>query len=170
MGTQDQRELVTLSPGYGSSNTITTELDTVRVTVNTASLPWAPIPGSSISRIRLPACSRCITVPVTVIVTLPAPPRRHQPHRLRRPQPVAPPPASPPPPPPVAPPASPPAASTSAPAAVFAEFQDYGLSGRALGDRGQGPEHDAYLESAEERDHQHVWEPKTSVNWVTLSA
>jgi hypothetical protein len=70
---------VTLSPAYGSSNTITTELDTVRVTVNSSSMPLGTNSGLVYIWESGPGVSRLISVPLTVTVsqtgtTTPPPP------------------------------------------------------------------------------------------------
>ena len=57
---------ISLSPAYGSNNTITTELDQVRVTVNTASLAVGTNSGLVYISESGPGVSRLITVPVTV--------------------------------------------------------------------------------------------------------
>ena len=44
-----------LTPGYGSINTITTELDQMKVTVNSANMQVGTVRGSSTSGIRPPA-------------------------------------------------------------------------------------------------------------------
>lgn len=109
---------ITMTPSYGSTNTITTELDQMRATVNTANLTV----GTNLALIYIwesgPGLSRLITVPVTVTVTSsgtpsPAPPSPP-------PSPPSPPPAPPqtnpggqvqvlpPPPPPPPPPPAPP--------------------------------------------------------------
>jgi hypothetical protein len=70
---------VTLSPAYGSSNTITTELDTVQVTVNSSSMPLGTNSGLVYISESGPGVSRLISVPLTVNVqqtgtTTPPPP------------------------------------------------------------------------------------------------
>ena len=133
VGTQDQCELDRLSPAYGSSNTITTELDQVRATVNTASLAVGTNSGLVYIRNPAPASRVSSPYPSPLPSRRPAPPRRRprRPHRPRRPRRLprhprrhrhrprrpSPPPASPPPRHPVA------------------ELHDHGLPRRALGDR-----------------------------------
>jgi hypothetical protein len=60
---------LSLSPNYGSINTITTELDQVRVTINAGNL----IVGTNQAMVYIwetaPGLSRLVTVPLTVIVT-----------------------------------------------------------------------------------------------------
>jgi hypothetical protein len=95
---------ISLSPAYGSANTITTELDQVRVTINSGGMSIGTNSGLVYVWESGPGVSRLITVPVTVTVaqtgtTLPPPP----------PSPTTPPPpppiggVSPPPPPPLSP-------------------------------------------------------------------
>jgi hypothetical protein len=60
---------ITLSPSYGSINTITTELDQVRATVNTANLTVGTNQGLIYIWESGPGLSRLISVPVTVTVT-----------------------------------------------------------------------------------------------------
>ena len=80
---------ISLSPAYASSNTITTEWDTVKVTVNTASMTIGPNSGLVYIWDTGPGGARLITVPVTVTVSAgtttpppppasPPPPRHHR--------------------------------------------------------------------------------------------
>ena len=54
---------VTLSPNYGSINTITTETDTVRVTVNTTHMPVGVNSGLVYVWNTAPGVSRCSRYP-----------------------------------------------------------------------------------------------------------
>jgi hypothetical protein len=70
---------ITLSPGYGSANTITTELDQLRLTINSSSLALGTNSGLVYVFESGSGVSRMITVPVTVTVsqtgtTTPPPP------------------------------------------------------------------------------------------------
>ena len=60
---------VNLSPNYGSINTITTETDTVRVTVNTANMTVGVNSGLVYVWDTAPGISRLIPVPIIVSVT-----------------------------------------------------------------------------------------------------
>jgi hypothetical protein len=82
---------ITLSPGYGSANTITTELDQLRLTINSASLALGTNSGLVYVWESGSGVSRMITVPVTVTVS--------QTGTTTPPPPPPPPPSSPPPPP-----------------------------------------------------------------------
>lgn len=101
---------ITLTPHYGSINTITTELDKVQVTVNTASLTV----GTNVALVYIwesgPGFSRMMTVPVSINVTPsgttppspppspPSPPSQPNPGGSVVLPPPSPPPPSPPPP------------------------------------------------------------------------
>ena len=111
---------ISLSPAYGSSNTITTELDQVRATVNTASLAVGTNSGLVYISESGPGVSRFITVPVTVTVTAAGttPP---------------PPPASPPPPVGgITPPPPPPSPSTKVATVTWAANSEADLAGYKL--------------------------------------
>ena len=111
---------ISLSPAYGSSNTITTELDQVHATVNTASLAVGTNSGLVYISESGPGVSRFITVPVTVTVTAAGttPP---------------PPPASPPPPVGgVTPPPPPPSPSTKVATVTWAANSEADLAGYKL--------------------------------------
>ena len=100
---------VTLSPNYGSSNTITTELDTVKVTVNSANMNVGANSGLVYIWDTGSGSSRLITVPLMVNVTQsgatsPPPPPPASPPSPVAPSPVGsvtPPPAPPAPPAPI---------------------------------------------------------------------
>ncbi len=60
---------LSLSPNYGSVNTITTELDQVRVTINSGNLTVGTNQAMVYIWETAPGLSRLVTVPLTVIVT-----------------------------------------------------------------------------------------------------
>jgi hypothetical protein len=151
---------ITLSPGYGSANTITTEVDQVRATINSSGMALGRNSGLVYIWESGPGVSRMISIPVTVTVSqtgTTTPPSPSTPP----PPPASPPPASPPPPPSSPPPASPPPSSlnsmiTAFPAALAATVVKGQSTTLALNLQKSGTT-------------QHVWEPKTSVGWITLS-
>ncbi len=157
---------VTLSPNYGSINTITTETDTVRVTVNTTHMPVGVNSGLVYVWNTAPGVSRLLTVPITVSVTQGTIPPSLPPAPS---QPVT----SPPLPaalPPVVPPASPPTPPSATPQPVASLNSNITAFPAALSAtlvKGQSTTLNLNLKKS--GSDQHVWEPKTSVNWVTLS-
>lgn len=168
-----------LTPGYGSSNTITTELDQVKVTVNTASLAL----GNNTAYVYIwdtgSGRSRLITIPVMITVTATgtAPPPPPPPPAAPAPAPPAPPavvqkPTPPPPPPsPVSPPPAPPAQPTTPPPPASPSLtSNITASPAALTAtvaKGQSTTLTLNLQKAGAT--QHIWEPKTSVTWIALS-
>jgi hypothetical protein len=152
---------VTLSPVYGSNNTITAEVDQARVIINIANMAIGTNSGVVYIMQSGPGVSRIITVPVTVTVTQtgtttpPSPPP---------PPPASPPPASPPPPPASPPPASPPPPPPSSLNSTITAFPA-ALSANVV----KGQSTTLTLNLQKTGSTQHVWEPKTSVTWITLS-
>jgi hypothetical protein len=151
---------ITLSPGYGSANTITTERDQVRATVNSSGMALGTNSGVIYVWESGPGVSRMITVPVNVTVAQTGTTTPPSPPPSTPPPPTSPPPASPPPP-SSPPPASPPPSSlnstiTAFPAAISANVVKGQSTTLALNLQKTGTA-------------QHVWEPKTNVGWVTLS-
>jgi hypothetical protein len=156
---------ISLSPTYGSANVITTEVDQLRVTINSSSMPLGTSSGLVYVWDTGSGASRYITVPVTVAVT---PPGTASP-----PPPASPPPASPPPPPsspppasPQPPPASPPLASPP-PTSLNSTITAFPASLSATVVKGQSTTLAFNLQKTGTA--QHVWEPKTSVTWISLS-
>jgi hypothetical protein len=152
---------ITLTPNYGSVNTITTEQDVVKVNVNTANMTVGSNSGLVYIWDTTPGLSRVVSVPVAVTVvqaqtpTQPAPPPPPA-------TPPSPPPAPPPPPP--APPSVPPAPPTTSlnsnitafPAVLTATLPKGQSTTLTLNLQKTGPQ-------------QHTWEPKTNVTWISLS-
>jgi hypothetical protein len=153
---------ITLTPNYGSINTITTEQDVVRVNVNTASMALGPNSGLVYIWDTAPGFSRLISVPVMVTVVQAAPVQPSQP--TPPPPPPSPPPAPPSPPPvsptpPPVPPTPPPSLSsniTAFPAVLSATLAKGQSTTLTLNLQKTGPE-------------QHKWEPKTNAMWISLS-
>ncbi len=150
-----------LSPTYGSSNTITTELDSLRITVNSSSLAIGMNSGLIYVWESGPGISRLIQVPITITVA--------QTGTTTPPPPASPPPASPPPssPPPASPPpASPPPASPP-PSSLNSTITAWPASFSANVVKGQTTTLTLNLQKSGTT--QHFWEPKTSVTWASLS-
>ena len=161
---------VTLSPNYGSINTITNELDTVKVTVNTVNMRVGANSGLVYIWDSGSGSQRLITVPLIVNVTQSA---------ATQPPPASPPPppmtspsasVTPPPPPPVAPssppPASPPPASPP-PSSINSTITALPAALSTTVVKGQSRMLTVNLQKT--GPNQHFWEPKTSVNWISLS-
>ena len=66
---------ISLSPNYGSSNTITTELDQVKISVSTANMTVGTNAGTVYIWDTAPGLSRLISVPVMVTVLVRVPVR-----------------------------------------------------------------------------------------------
>jgi len=156
---------ISLSPVYGSSNTITTEVDQVRVTINSSSMTVGTNSGLVYIMQSAPGISRFVSVPVTVTVaqtgTTPPPP---PPPTTPPPPPASPPPASPPPPPASPPPAAPPPPPPSSLNSTITVFPA-SLSANVV----KGQNTTLTLNLQKTGTTQHVWEPKTSVGWIGLS-
>ena len=159
---------ISLSPNYGSVNTITTELDQVKVSVNTANMALGNNSGIVYIWDTAPGLSRLISVPVIVSVTqagsTPTPPSPPP----APPAPPSPPPAPPTPPP--APPSPPPASPSPAPAPPAPASSNIAPSPSAYSAtvvKGQSTTFTLNLQKA--GTEQHTWEPKTSVPWISLS-
>ena len=146
----------TLSPTYGSNNSITTELDSLRITVNSSSLAIGMNSGLIYVWESGPGVSRLIQVPITITVT--------QTGTTTPPPPASPPPASPPPASP--PPASPPPASPP-PSSLNSTITAWPASFSANVVKGQTTTLTLNLQKSGTT--QHFWEPKTSVMWASLS-
>ena len=163
---------ISLSPAYGSSNTITTERDTVQVTINSAGMPLGTNSGLVYVWEGGPGVSRLITVPVSVTVSqtgTTTPPSAPPP---ASPPPASPPPASPPsgsPPPASPPPASPSPASAPPPppSSLNSTITAFPAALSATVVKGQSTTLALNLQKSGST--QHTWEPKTSVTWISLS-
>ena len=147
---------ISLSPAYGSSNSITTEVDRVQVTIASANMAIGTNSGVVYVQQSGPGVSRFVTVPVTVNVTqtgstTPPPP-----------PPASPPPASPPPtsPPPASPPPPPPSSLNSNITAFPAALSANVVKGQST---------TLTLNLQKTGTTQHVWEPKTNVGWIGLT-
>jgi hypothetical protein len=160
-----------LSPNYGSANTITTELDQLKVSINTANMTVGNNSGLVYIWDTAPGLSRLISVPVIVTVTQatagnpPPPPASPPPPAALQPPPPSPPALLPPP-----PPASPPPAAPSPPPPPTSLNSNVTVSPPALAAtvaKGQSTTFTLNLQKTGSQ--QHAWEPKTSVPWITLT-
>ncbi len=167
---------LSLSPQYGSINTITTELDTIRVTVNTANLSVGANSGLVYIWDTGSGSQRLITVPLIVRVTqagttAPPPPPASPPPASPPPPPAAPSPVGgvtpPPPVPPSPPPASPPPTPPTAPPTLSSNITAFPAALSATVVKGQSTTLTLNLQKSGSA--QHVWEPTTSVSWLSLS-
>ena len=145
---------ISLSPGYGSSNTITTERDQLRLTINSSAMALGTHSGVVYIWESGPGVSRMTSVPVNVTVsqTGTTTPPSAPPLTPTSPPPASPPPASPPPP----PTSSLNSRITAFPAALSATVVKGQSTTLTVNLQKTGPA-------------QHVWEPKTSVTWISMS-
>jgi hypothetical protein len=153
---------ISLLPNYGSVNTITTELDQVKVSVSTANMAVGTNSGMVWIWDTRPGLSRLISVPVMVTVT--------SGDTIKSPQPTPPSPPPAPPTPPPAPPSPPPAPPSPPPAPPAPGQSNIAPSPSAYSAtvvKGQSASFTVNLQKAGTA--QHTWEPKTSVPWISLS-
>jgi hypothetical protein len=158
---------ISLTPNYGSINTITSELDQIKVTVNSANMTMGANSGLVYIWDTAPGVSRLISVPVMVTVTqagtVSPPPAPPSPPPASPPSPPA---ALPPPPPaPPAPPSPPPAAPT--PTSLNSNITAFPAALSATLAKGQSTTLTLNLQKAGTDPHN--WEPKTNVMWIGLS-
>ncbi len=166
---------ISLTPNPGSINTITTELDQVKVMVNTANMPMGNSSGVIYIWDTAPGLSRLISVPVMVSVTQgktppPSPPTPPSPP----PTPPSPPRPSPPPPTPPSPPqpSPPPAPPTPLPTPPSPPDLQSNITASppalsATVAKGQGATLTINLQKTGSNPHN--WEPTSSVPWLSLS-